>query len=401
MLASRLPAAYAAFIVIGALSHWALAKAQRFGVEQSDASAQKFGGTRHGTWQALERAMMMRQGGKVLLFLWLQATLMICGIVAGALLRDGASLRLSSELATIVAGACCLLGMCQALLQAGRAVQNDASARPFLSPLPISPERVIESKTRGLRLLLAPPLSLLLLLAVVAALKTDLGRASRVILDLISLWALADAAVGAAFLSTRCSSPSLGHVAPNQVLMLPLFATVFAPTLWTATTACIGLLAVGWQARRAAVVRVRWLDDASDDIERETEVWRALLAATAFFSIQALSHQLAATMIVVSPVIEEYFFRGWLQQAIAADLPPHQQPWAFVAAAFAFALAHFGSYGVPQLVLGLVAGALFASGPHLSRLLGWRRCSRYSPSKQFNASLPDYCGCLLLAVGLY
>jgi membrane protease YdiL (CAAX protease family) len=66
-------------------------------------------------------------------------------------------------------------------------------------------------------------------------------------------------------------------------------------------------------------------------------------------------------MISIAPLVEEYFFRGWLQQAIANDLPADKARWAFVIAALAFALAHFGSYGVPQFILGLVAGALFAA----------------------------------------
>jgi membrane protease YdiL (CAAX protease family) len=65
-------------------------------------------------------------------------------------------------------------------------------------------------------------------------------------------------------------------------------------------------------------------------------------------------------MIVVAPLVEEYFFRGWLQRAIHADLPPDRKRWAFAITAMVFALAHFGSFGAPQFVLGLAAGGLFA-----------------------------------------
>jgi len=71
---------------------------------------------------------------------------------------------------------------------------------------------------------------------------------------------------------------------------------------------------------------------------------------------------MALTMTVLAPLVEEYFFRGWLQRAVAAELPARKQHWAFVIGALAFALAHFGTYGVPQLVLGLFAGWLFARG---------------------------------------
>jgi membrane protease YdiL (CAAX protease family) len=211
------------------------------------------------------------------------------------------------------------------------------------------------------------------------------------------------------------------------------------------------VIAVSWESRRAARMSVRWIDDPADDLERETTVWRALLAATAFFAVQAVSYRMLSvfdlptgyglaiafaasglllalltwrnhtrierprflprqlwywplgvllgaasgalalliaklvppiedgamslpdfsggeliamsiTMTVVAPLAEEYFFRGWLQRAIALDLPADKKRWAFVIGAAVFALAHFGTYGVPQLVLGLLAGWLYASG---------------------------------------
>jgi membrane protease YdiL (CAAX protease family) len=224
---------------------------------------------------------------------------------------------------------------------------------------------------------------------------------------------------------------------------------LFAPSNWSATTACAAALAVCFESHRAARLNVRWIDDPADDVERETTVWRALLAASAFFALQAVSYRIltiakmpsgyalatafassavllalltwrndarierpsflprspvywllgalagaasgtlalglarifpppsdtplpefgggevvamALTMTVIAPLVEEYFFRGWLQRAIAADLPEGKKHWAFVLGASAFALAHLGSYGIPQLVLGLLAGALFATG---------------------------------------
>jgi membrane protease YdiL (CAAX protease family) len=222
---------------------------------------------------------------------------------------------------------------------------------------------------------------------------------------------------------------------------------VLAPSNWAATTACIATLAVSLESRRAARMNVRWIDDPADDVDRETTVWRALLAASAFFAMQALSYRIlslfdmpmgyalalafassavllailtwrndpridrprflpnhagywplgvlagtgsgllarefakllppppdvsnldfsggelvamAVMMTVIAPLVEEYFFRGWLQRAIASDLPVDKKPWAFAIGACAFALAHFGTYGIPQLVLGLLAGILFA-----------------------------------------
>ena len=78
---------------------------------------------------------------------------------------------------------------------------------------------------------------------------------------------------------------------------------------------------------------------------------------------------LLATFVLVSvlaPVVEEYYFRGWLQQAITSELPRRLRAFAFVPAAFAFSAVHVGSEHLPIFVLGLVAGAL----AYLSRSLG-------------------------------
>ncbi|HKO90936.1 MAG TPA: CPBP family intramembrane glutamic endopeptidase, partial [Polyangiaceae bacterium] len=71
---------------------------------------------------------------------------------------------------------------------------------------------------------------------------------------------------------------------------------------------------------------------------------------------------LLGAAVVVAPIAEEYFFRGWLQRAIKQDLPLVWKHWAFVLGALAFALAHLGSYALPQLFVGLAAGALYARG---------------------------------------
>ena len=226
---------------------------------------------------------------------------------------------------------------------------------------------------------------------------------------------------------------------------------MLAPNDWIASVSFIAVVAVTLETRRAAHRSVRWIDDADDRVERETTVWRALLAATAFFAMQILSGRLLdlfevpagyaiacafgtsaavlclltwrnstrfeaprflprrawawalgaaggagsgmlalgfakilprpaeaaleadpsssgetiaifVTMVLVAPLAEEYFFRGWLQKAIERDLPAAHKRWAFALGALAFALAHVGSYGLPQLVLGLIAGALYALG---------------------------------------
>jgi membrane protease YdiL (CAAX protease family) len=274
----------------------------------------------------------------------------------------------------------------------------------------------------------------------------------RMALAVFALYIAASAAVSVAFLAQGVGVVGIGggqgsSSFSTQLLMMPLMATVLTLDAWAASVACIAVSAVTWEARRAASRSVRWLDDPGDDLERETTVWRALIAATAFFTAQAMSlvllelfavptgYQLAiafgmsaallalltfrnaarferprflprsiwawplgaaggaasgwlalrmaellpkptvtpdepfssgeavaifATLVVMAPLAEEYFFRGWLQKAIENDLPEARKRWAFALGAVAFALAHIGTYGVPQLVLGLLAGGLYA-----------------------------------------
>ena len=89
--------------------------------------------------------------------------------------------------------------------------------------------------------------------------------------------------------------------------------------------------------------------------------WLAPKSTPLLFLFAVLFMRLLGHAVVAAPLAEETFSRGWLQNAIADDLPPSRRRWAFAIAALAFALSHVGTYGVPRLVLGLVAGALFAA----------------------------------------
>jgi membrane protease YdiL (CAAX protease family) len=68
----------------------------------------------------------------------------------------------------------------------------------------------------------------------------------------------------------------------------------------------------------------------------------------------------SVAVIAMAPLAEEIFFRGWLQRAIAAELVPERRHRAILYGALAFAAVHFGSVYVPQFILGLLAGALYA-----------------------------------------
>jgi|GEM_PF-1885350 len=67
-----------------------------------------------------------------------------------------------------------------------------------------------------------------------------------------------------------------------------------------------------------------------------------------------------AVAVVLAPLAEELFFRGWLQSAAEGELPPQRRWLAPLLAAFAFAAVQPPLSFVPALVLGLATGLLFA-----------------------------------------
>jgi membrane protease YdiL (CAAX protease family) len=444
------------FAVSGALTasaYAALAAAERFGHDQLDPQIRAPKASRRFRDRfALERAMLQRQGG---LALYVMYALLSCAALWVLVLRPPPWLSTQPQLLLFAASFVVYMAAIQTIGQAGRAARADRQARWFLAALPMSPFQVLDGKTRALRVLASPALFLLALVALSSVLYAGSAHVYRIALASIALFVVVDGAVSIAFLSTGIGVVGLGGVQTTgfstQILLLPLLTIVLAPNDWAATIALIAVVAVTFESHRAARTSVRWIDDPADDVERETTVWRALLAASAFYAVQALTFQilnvfelamgyalaiafaasavllalltwrndarfqrprflptrawfwpvglaagvasgllarefarripaaleaspdlsrgelvaLAITTTVVAPLVEEYFFRGWLQRAVEADLPARLKPWGFVLGAIAFALAHLGTYGVPQLVLGLAAGWLFARGAGL------------------------------------
>jgi membrane protease YdiL (CAAX protease family) len=442
---------YAAVIACGGLAYRALRAAERAGFDQLEPQRSAPRPHAHARDRdGLEWVMVLRQGGRATL---IGFTVIAFGAAASvAFLARHRNAPVASRMLLGSAAFAVYLGAVLTVSRAASAARNDLLARPFLAALPLSPHQVLDGKARALRRLLVPLAALLALVCALFLARREYGDAYRALLSLVALYVAVDGAVSVAFLSTGLGVAGVGGAQPGssfsvQILMLPLMATVLAPSDWSATTAFIALIAIRHEARRAARTSVRWLDDPGDDLERETTVWRALLAATAFFAMQALSFRVLdlfdvasgyvmavafanaaavlalltwrngarferprflperawywplgalagvasgllaleiarrwppsadgsalqpssgelvamfCTTTLIAPLVEEYFFRGWLQRAIAADLPPSHKRWAFALAAAAFALAHFGSYGVPQFVLGLLAGGLFA-----------------------------------------
>ncbi len=398
---------------------------------------------------ALEARMIWRQGARVQLPM---LTLLVAGVGGFMVLRVPE--REVTSAALIFGSLATYAGALQVINHAGIAVRRDLKARAFLAALPLSPYEVLEGKAGALRKLTVPMLSLLVFVAGLALIYGDPGLSYRALLAALALYVAVDGAVSIAFMSTGVGVPGVGGGQSSsglstQLLLLPLLAILVSNDGWSATVACLTVFVLTHQAQRAARRSVRWLDDPDDAVERETSVWRALLAATVFFTSQifvgrvltlfkvapgyslaaaffvsalvlslltwrdsarftppafrplqswywplgavggaatamlsiwliekivpssaaapqlltrAESMAMTAVAVLLAPLAEEYFFRGWLQRAIERDLPKPWKRWAFAFGALAFALAHVGSYGVPQLLLGLVAGALYARG---------------------------------------
>jgi membrane protease YdiL (CAAX protease family) len=76
-------------------------------------------------------------------------------------------------------------------------------------------------------------------------------------------------------------------------------------------------------------------------------------------SIDARMVILAVT-VVLAPLVEEIFFRGWLQNAISGELPERRAWLASLLAAFAFASVRPPLAFLPIFVLGIVCGTLYA-----------------------------------------
>jgi hypothetical protein len=269
---------------------------------------------------------------------------------------------------------------------------------------------------------------------------------------------LCSAATSLAFLTNGLGAAQpAGGAAPlspaTVLLLMPLASAVLASDPGSAALSLVLLGAFAFEARRAALRCVRWLDDEADDVERDTPVWRALLVLGAFFSIQALSAQLLSflfndrapgvaagltyaagaialllmtmsgrkgrklawipadrrwlllagplaglasgglaqlylralrwlavklpegpsmegpdvlalgvAVVLVAPVAEEVFFRGWLQESVTGELPAARRRLAPLITAVAFALVHPSLSFLPVLVLGAVTGELYAAG---------------------------------------
>lgn len=333
--------------------------------------------------------------------------------------------------------------------RATRGATRDMLARPLLGALPISPRDTLTSKAAALRrslLVLGAPIGLVLL-AVRGRPEWLPSLAWRVAATLLAVGIYASAATYVAFLtaglgSTRPRGGALGSL-ESFLLAVPFASVLFAPGPWSALLSLLTLAALNFEARRAALCTIDWLDDA--EREHGTEVWKALVVFGGFQGAQLLTQQMATVLdgvlspsaqllaayavaavalwlmtereqetaapsqraklaplgllvgavsggfawlylrigqpavegatrlevhgaveaalvafaiVGVAPIVEERFFRGWLQPALESALGAGRRYWAPVLTGLAFAAAHPAYSFAPVLVLGLLNGWL-------------------------------------------
>ncbi len=403
----------------------------------------------------VERLLGDRETGKRFAF--------ILFILLGAALIFGQHAMKSSaaiDIPVLMATNIVYLSSMLTLQFASTMVKRDVDARALLSTLPIEPYQTLAGKVSALRRRLVP--LAMLALIVLGMMVPRLGLSGvlwRGCIFYVSLWLLCDAGVSISFLSrglgaAAAMGASGGASFATTLLMFPFIMANLSTNPFSALISLAMLWAISREAKRSAEKCVRWLDD-SGDVERESEIWRALLVLSAFFATQGLVAQMlkfiglsisdgrtlavtygisaivlalltyrerarlpllvlwpkkplalllglgggaltafgsvrlfrlitdhdllpegwlpkaseaaptqgvwmvAVAVIIVAPIAEEFFFRGWLQTAIANQLSPQKRRRAILYGALVFAGIHVGSLYLPQFALGLIAGALY------------------------------------------
>jgi membrane protease YdiL (CAAX protease family) len=190
-------------------------------------------------------------------------------------------------------------------LSATQAVR-EMKARPLLASLPITPASTLLSKEPSLRLAVLPILSWLVPPLVVW--HGDPGFLWRAAVTAALLALLCSLSPAIAFLTSGLGTPgamSGGTRLEWLLIALPFFGALLAPAPLAALPSVGALALLTIEAHRAAAQRVRWLDDAGDELERETPVWRALVVFAMFAGLQALVGLSMQLNRLLSPAIQE------------------------------------------------------------------------------------------------
>jgi membrane protease YdiL (CAAX protease family) len=176
-----------------------------------------------------------------------------------------------------------------------------------------------------------------------------------------ALAAFATALLAQVVVMEFCASVVHSSFALGVLAGYGIFALAIAPRAWRAWRREAPV--PRWSRLRAVAVGVLL---GALSFALTVAVMRALRgAAHGSASAQAIASAsgavrwaLAVVASVLAPVTEEMFFRGWLQHALARDLPEGKARWAFVLTAAVFAVMHSGEPWGPVFVSGLLAGAL-------------------------------------------
>jgi membrane protease YdiL (CAAX protease family) len=181
-------------------------------------------------------------------------------------------------------------GYLRAVSLAASQAKRDLGARPLLASLPITPAATLLSKEPSLRLSVLPVLAWFV--PPLIASHGDPGLLWRAVVLAALLAVLCSLAPAIAFLTGGLGAPGAIESAMRfdwLLVALPFFGAIAAPTPIAALPPLAAMALLTLEAHRAASRRVRWLDDAADDLERETPVWRALLVFAIFMGLQAFA----------------------------------------------------------------------------------------------------------------
>lgn len=305
--------------------------------------------------RAIERVMTRREpGGSIQVPLATLFSALFVGAMVWAQRERESSLGVLWNLA---AGIALQLVATLGMQRATRAATRDMLARPLLGALPIAPRDTLASKAAMLRrslLTTAAPLCLVFG-ATIAHPSWLGGLAWRVVAALVAVGIYASASTYVAFLTTGLgsSNPKGGVFGSLEsfLIVVPFASVFFAPGPGSALLSLGTLAAVTFEARRAALRSIDWLDDP--EREHSTEVWKALVVFGGFQGAQLLTQQLAS------------LFRGVLSPAV-------QMLSAYLVAALALWIttqrgqeAATPRYRPALAPLGVAAGALSAGGAWL------------------------------------
>lgn len=178
-------------------------------------------------------------------------------------------------------------------------------------------------------------------------------------------------------LAVMQAAETLAHASPAQQVIpgLAAFVAVLAASSWRAWTRYT--ITPRWSFARsvgagvlAGLLHFAWASQWARWVAGSVAGANPLGAAAR--SADTLSRVgFGALAVVVVPVAEELFFRAWLPNALAKDLPARRAQIAPLLAAALFAMVHGAATWLPALVGALLASWLLARSGRLASNIAW------------------------------